>query len=99
MNIPQVHDIEQLPRVVNTEPSRKEDKDREIQEINNGRMSLAITKCIGETQTNLDDVIIHYVGTLNKKMSQVLGMLLIFLLYPILFFFLYKFFCTECICL
>ncbi|XP_061342027.1 serine decarboxylase 1-like [Gastrolobium bilobum] len=72
--IPAVPATERLPRVVSkTKPSREEEKQREILE-NTGQMSLAVTKCTGETQPNLAEVISHqYVGTLNQKKLHFLG--------------------------
>lgn len=57
----------------NNEHSGEEDKDREIQKNNNGDMCLAITNCNGETRAKLDEIITHYVGTLNQKISHFLG--------------------------
>ncbi|XP_061342029.1 serine decarboxylase-like [Gastrolobium bilobum] len=71
--IPTVPVTERLPRVVSkTKPSREEEKQREIQE-NNGHLSLAVTKCTGETPPNLAEIISHYVGTLNQKKLHFLG--------------------------
>lgn len=57
------------------EHSGEEDKERDIQENNNGHMCLAITNCNAETHAKLDEIITHYEGTLNQKVSHLLGIL------------------------
>lgn len=73
LNIPQVRDSNESPRVVsNAKPFGEEEKHKEIPENNGHMMSLPINST-GETQANLAQVIAHYVGTLNKKQLRFLG--------------------------
>ncbi|RHN81708.1 hypothetical protein MtrunA17_Chr1g0202081 [Medicago truncatula] len=75
------------------EHSGEEDKERDIQENNNGHMCLAITNCNGETHAKLDEIITHYEGTLNQKISHFLG-----ILFMIFFFLLENFLCCFIRC-
>ncbi|XP_057423747.1 serine decarboxylase 1-like isoform X1 [Lotus japonicus] len=73
LNIPQVRDSNESPRVVsNAKPFGEEEKRKEIPENNGHMMSLPINST-GETQANLAQVIAHYVGTLNKKQLRFLA--------------------------
>lgn len=85
-NIPKVHGVKQFHKVLSNVKLPIEDEMKiEIQE-NNEEMSLAVVKCTMETKDKLDDVITHYVETLNKYKSKFLGMLLMCLLHSMFVF-------------
>jgi hypothetical protein len=69
-----IPDAELLPTVVvNPKLSREVRHEENI----NGLTNLDVTKCIGETDANLDAIIAHYAQTITKYNMRNLGRLLV----------------------
>lgn len=69
-----IPDVELLPTVVvNAKLSREERHEENIIGLTN----LDVTKCIGETDANLDAIIAHYAETITKYNMRNLGKLLV----------------------